>query len=208
MKGIIFIGGGGHCRSVIAAALRSGYEIAGILDMPEKVGSLVSGIKVIGSDDDVDKYADENKFVVTIGAIRDFTSRHRAISRIRESNGSFATIVSSQAFKADSAEIGSGSVVLNNAVINAEAKVGENVIVNTGAIVEHDSIIGDETHISTGAIVNGGCRIGARCFIGSGAIVVNGVSICNDVIVGAGAVVAKDISVPGVYVGVPARKIK
>jgi acetyltransferase-like isoleucine patch superfamily enzyme len=48
--------------------------------------------------------------------------------------------------------------------------------------------------------------IGARVSIGSGATILP-VSICSDVEIGAGAVVTRDIQVPGIYAGIPARRI-
>ena len=39
-KNLILIGGGGHCKSVIDVAESAGYNILGILGMPEEVGSL------------------------------------------------------------------------------------------------------------------------------------------------------------------------
>lgn len=50
-------------------------------------------------------------------------------------------------------------------------------------------------------------KIGNEVSIGSNATIMP-VSICDRVVIGAGAVVTKDISIPGVYVGNPARKIK
>ena len=38
MKPLILVGGGGHCKSVIEVAESAGYEILGVLDMPEDKG--------------------------------------------------------------------------------------------------------------------------------------------------------------------------
>ena len=62
--------------------------------------------------------------------------------------------------------------------------------------------------MAVGAILCGRTVIGNRCMIGAGAVVIDQIKICDDVTVGANAVVVKDITVPGTYVGNPARKIK
>lgn len=49
--------------------------------------------------------------------------------------------------------------------------------------------------------------IGNNVSIGSNATILP-VEICDNVVIGAGAVVTKNISVPGIYAGNPARKIK
>lgn len=50
-------------------------------------------------------------------------------------------------------------------------------------------------------------RIGDRVSIGSNATLLP-VSVCDDVVIGAGAVVTRDISLPGIYAGNPARRLR
>lgn len=50
-------------------------------------------------------------------------------------------------------------------------------------------------------------RIGSRVSIGSNATILP-VDVCDDVVIGAGAVVTRDITVPGIYVGNPARLLR
>lgn len=65
-------------------------------------------------------------------------------------------VIHSTSYVSRSASLGRVSVVLANAVLNAESEIGENVIVNTGAIVEHDCLVGDHCHIASGAVLGGG----------------------------------------------------
>ncbi|HBY15761.1 acetyltransferase [Sangeribacter muris] len=207
-KELILIGGGGHCRSVIEAVESSGRKIRGILDLPELIGTEVSGYPVIGSDDDISGFVDDCEFIVTIGSIENSVPRQKLHRRVKDAGGTLATVVASTAFLSPRASIGAGTVLLHQSVVNSAAKVGESVIVNTGAIIEHDASVGDLTHVSTGAKVNGACSVGARCFVGSGAVMVQGTSICDDVFLGAGSLLAKDAVLSGTYVGFPARKLK
>lgn len=208
MLDLILVGGGGHCRSVIEAAESTGRTIRGILDLPQFVGTEVSGYPVVGTDSDIARYVDDCEFIVTLGSIENTEPRLRLHRRIKEAGGRLATIVASTAFLSPRAQVGVGTVLLHQSVVNAAATVGESVIVNTGAIVEHDAWVGDLTHVSTGAKVNGACRVGARCFIGSGAVMVQGVATGDDVFVGAGSLLARNAPEAGTYVGFPARKVK
>lgn len=207
MKDLILVGGGGHCRSVIEAAESSGRKIRGILDLPQYLGTDVSGYPVVGNDDDIGKYVDDCEFLVTLGSIENSGPRCRLHARIKECGGNLAIVIASTAFVSPRARIGEGSVVLHQAVVNSMAEIGESVIVNSGAIVEHDASVGDLTHVSTGARVNGACRVGCRCFVGSGAVMVQGVEMGDDVFLGAGSLLAKNADKPGTYVGYPARKV-
>lgn len=52
-----------------------------------------------------------------------------------------------------------------------------------------------------------GVVIGDHCWIGTGATLISGARVANDIAVGACALVRGDLVEPGVYAGVPARRI-
>lgn len=209
MKPLILVGGGGHCKSVIEAAESAGYQILGVLDMPEEVGKQILSTKVIGTDDDIPTYVDKTVFVITVGFIKNPAVRIKLYNRIKEAGGKLATVIASTAHVSKYATLGEGTVVLHHAFVNAAAKVGNNVILNNFVNIEHDAVIGDQCHISTGAMVNGECKVGERCFIGSQSVLANCITVGDDIIVGAGSFVRKSISEKGIYAGNPAiLKIK
>lgn len=205
-KALILVGGGGHCKSVIDAALSAGFEVRGILDMPEKARTEVLGVEVVGTDDDVHKYVTDCRFVITVGQIKSAASRRRLAERIEAAGGEFATIVASTARVSPFARVGDGAVVLHGACVNADAVVGRHCIVNTCAVIEHDVEVGDFTHISTNSSVNGGAEIGDNCFIGSGTVVNQGVGVASGVVVASASLVNKSIRVAGIYAGVPVKR--
>ncbi len=209
MQNLILVGGGGHCKSVIDVAESAGYNILGILDMPEEVGKTVLGYKVVGTDDDIPQYVGKADFVITVGFIKNPTIRIRIFDRIKSAGGRLATIVAFTARVSKYAEVGEGTVVMHHAFVNAGAKIGRNCIINTFSNIEHDVHVGDQCHISTGTMVNGDCKIGERVFLGSQSVLANGISVGDDIIVGAGALVRKSITTKGIYFGNPAiLKIK
>jgi len=209
MKPLILIGGGGHCKSVIEAAESAGYQILGVLDVPEEVGKEILSTRVIGTDDDIPAYVGKAEYVITVGFIKNPNTRIKLYNKVKETGGKLATIIASTAHVSKYAEIGEGTVVMHQAFVNAGAKVGNNVILNTFTNIEHDAVIGDQCHISTGTMVNGDCKVGNNCFIGSQSVLANGITIGDDIIVGAGSLVRKSISERGIYSGNPAiLKIK
>ncbi len=209
MKGLILVGGGGHCKSVIDVAESAGYTILGILDMPGCVGTKVLGYPMLGTDDDIPAYVDKAEFVITVGFIKNPAVRIKLFNKVKEAGGKLATLIASTAHVSQYATIGEGTVVMHQAFVNAGAQVGSNVILNTFANIEHDAVIGDQCHISTGTMVNGDCKVGNNCFIGSQSVLANGVAIGDDIIVGAGSLVRKSIKEKGIYSGNPAiLKIK
>lgn len=203
-KNLILVGGGGHCKSVIEVAESAGYNILGILDMPEDVGNPVLDYKVIGTDDNIPDYVDKAEFVITVGFIKNPSIRIRIFDQIKDAGGRLATIVASTARVSKYAEIGEGTVVMHQTFVNAGARIGRNCIINTFCNVEHDAQVGDQCHISTGVMVNGDCKIGERVFVGSQSVLANGITIGDDIIVGAGSFVRKSILTKGIYSGNPA----
>ena len=210
MKSLILIGGGGHCKSVIEVAESAGYEIKGILDMPDEVGKeVLPGHKVIGTDDEIPQYVEECDFIITVGFIKNPALRIKLYNKVKAAGGRLATIIASTAHVSKYAELGEGTVIMHQAFVNAGAKIGDNCIINTFVNIEHDAEVGNQCHISTGTMVNGECKIGENCFIGSQSVCANCIEIASDIIVGAGSVVRKSIRVKGIYAGNPAiLKIK
>lgn len=208
-KNLILVGGGGHCKSVIEAAESAGYNILGVLDTPENVGKQVLAYSVIGTDDDIPQYVDKAEFVITVGFIKNPTTRIKLYNKVKAAGGRLATIIASTAHVSKYAELGEGTVIMHHAFVNAGAKIGDNCIINTFVNIEHDAEVGNQCHISTGTMVNGECKIGESCFIGSQSVCANCIEIASDIIIGAGSVVRKSIRVKGIYAGNPAiLKIK
>ncbi|HLP17298.1 MAG TPA: NeuD/PglB/VioB family sugar acetyltransferase [Bacteroidota bacterium] len=208
MEPILLIGGGGHCISCIEV-LKSvnKFEIIGILDKQEKVGTTVLNIPVIGTDDDIRVLSSRCKnFLLTMGQIRSAEKRMTLFRSIKASGGKFPVIMGSSAYVSSSAVIDEGTIIMHNVFINANARVGKHCIINTGALVEHEAVIGDFCHISTHAVVNGQAEIGDQSFIGSNAVIANNIVLPKGIIVSAGASILRAPTEPGVYIGNPAIK--
>lgn len=200
-KSLILIGGGGHCRSCIDVIEAEGkFKIAGIVDMPGKIGQKVLGHEITACDKDLKALAGRyGYFLVTIGQIKSPEKRVLAFERMKKFGAKFPVIVSPLAYVSRHARMGEGTIVMHNAFVNALAKIGNNCIINTGAVIEHDSAIGDHCHISTESIVNGECSVGERTFIGSNTVLANNISITKDAVIAAGLVVRKSIAKGGIY---------
>ena len=209
MREILLIGGGGHCSSCIEAIESTNdWIISGIVDTPERMGSTLLRYKFIGTDQDLSTLANRiPNMLVTVGQLKAPTLRMKLYNMAIDAGAFMPPITASSAVVSRRAHLGAGTVALHGAIVNVGARIGDNCILNTGCIVEHDCIIASHTHISTGAIINGDCEIGSEVMVGSGAIVRNGLKICNRVTLGAGTVVVRDILEPGVWIGIPARRI-
>ena len=161
MKSLYLVGAGGHSRSCIDVIEQMGvYHIKGLFDLPEKVGEDFCGYKILASDHEVAKYIDvDNYFLITIGQIKTSLMRQSIFMKLKDHRAQFATIVSPRAYIAKKTQIGEGTIIMHDVLVNTKASVGSNCIINSKALIEHDAQVGDHCHISTGAIINGGAVV-------------------------------------------------
>ena len=200
-KKLVIIGASGHGKVVADIALKNGYEISGFLD-DNNLLKAICGFPVLGRVFENYKYKENHEFIISIGNI---IIREKIA---QEYDVSWATLIHPTAVIGMDVQIGAGTVIMANAVLNPCTNIGQHCIINTGAIIEHDNKIKDFVHISPNAALAGTVEVGARSHIGAGACVKNNTMISDNVVVGVGAAVVKDIKEAGVYVGVPVRRIK
>lgn len=197
---VVIIGASGHGKVIADIILKSGDSVVGFLDDNPDLGAEFIGFPVLGKVFEATNYQ-EYKFVIAIGNAEIRERIANELDVIWHTAIHPTAVISSIGV-----EIGEGTVVMANAIINSDAKVGKHCIINTGAIVEHDNRIEDFAHISVGAKLAGNVTIGRKTWIGIGAQVIQGKCIGAETVVGAGATVIGDIEEKGTYVGVPAQK--
>ena len=119
--------------------------------------------------------------------------------------------------------IGDGSFVGPFVEIQRGVTIGKRCRIQSHSFICELVTIGDDCFISHGAMfindsfVSGGpaaerqlwrqTKLGNRVSIGTNTTILP-VTICDHVVIGAGAVVTRDITVPGFYVGNPARLLR
>lgn len=201
-ESVIIIGASGHGKVIADIVIKSGDKVVGFLDDNIEKGTLVSGIEVLGSVPDYVKWKDCS-FVIGIG--NPYT-REKIYDRMLVNW--YTAIHPTAVISSLDVEIGDGTVVMANAVINSNAKIGKHCIINTAAVVEHDNVLGDYVHLSPNVALAGNVKIGKNTHIGIGSQVIQGITIASDVTIGAGATVVRNIEEKGTYVGIPTKKIK
>lgn len=201
-KAVLF-GCGGHARSIVNTLLEFINDLSVLL---------------------VDENADQNEFILNCKVVNqyelgksDFYIVAVGDNNKREKIYQFLTnkyerqclsVISKYAVLGLNVMIGRGTFIAANVYIGPQVDIGNNTIINTGSVVEHEVKIGNNTHIAPNTTICGRTVIGNNVLVGAGSVVVDKLTICDDVVIGAGSVVRKDIFEPGVYVGVPAKRIK
>jgi sugar O-acyltransferase (sialic acid O-acetyltransferase NeuD family) len=140
---------------------------------------------VIGCDSDLFHLVQIYKYaLITIGQIKSSEHRISLYERALGLGFQLPVNVSPRAHVSRHATVGSGTIIMHGAIVNAGARIGNNCIINSRALVEHDAIVEDHCHISTGAILNGGVSVGSGSFVGSGSVIKQGVTVGRNCLIG------------------------
>ncbi len=201
---LLIIGASGHGKVVADIAIKMNkWKSIAFLDDDKSIKSSM-GLEIIGTSDDV--FAHINDYEIFVG-IGNNTTRQRFHEMLETFGASIPVLIHSNAVIGPHIDIGVGTVVMAGAIINCCTKIGKGCIVNTGSTIDHDNNIGDFVHISPGAHLAGTVYVGRGSWLGIGSVVSNNINITSGCQVGAGSVVVKDVTEPGVYVGVPVRRV-
>lgn len=92
----------------------------------------------------------------------------------------------------DARKIGTGTIALQNVVVDVGCELGDGNIIYNGSLVAHHTKLGNFNFVSVCTCVAGDVNINDHCFIGANATVRNGLYIADYTLVGAGVCVTKD----------------
>lgn len=202
---IFVFGASGHAKVVIDIIERQGlYEIVFLADDHLALkGQYVYGYPIIGGKEDL-LVSGVRRGIVAIGSNR---ARRAVAGWLRDNAFDLVSAVHPSAQLARGVIIGSGSVVMAGAIINADSIIGQDVIVNTRAGIDHDNTIGDGVHIAPGTTLCGTVNVGDESFICAGATIIPNLTIGSNVTVGAGSTVIRAVADGVTVVGSPAKQI-
>ena len=114
-------------------------------------------------------------------------------------------------------KIGSNVYVDSYVKSSGSNKIGSNVTLRFNATIAREVVIEDDVFISPNVMTiysdhkgesHPGTVIGKGCHIGTNAVINHGLKIAPHTVVGALSLVTKNILSPGIYIGIPAIKIK
>lgn len=205
---ILLLGAGGHARVCIDVLEREGrFAVAGLVGLPEEVGTRILGYPVLGTDADLPTLlGDYTHALITVGQIKTPEPRMRLFDLLEQGGCALPVVVSPRAYVSAHATLGAGTIVMHGAVVNAGAVVGRNCIINSQSLVEHDAVIADHCHIATAAAINSGVHIGVGTFIGSNSSVRQCINIGERCLIGMGQRVLADCAA-GTHVPTPKTRL-
>jgi sugar O-acyltransferase (sialic acid O-acetyltransferase NeuD family) len=188
----VLIGNGGHAREVMA---QMGIKLECFVD-EEYVDNETSPLSKL----------DPNIHIAMI-VVANSKDRYDIAQRLPKET-KFFSFIHPTALIMNNVEIGDGSFIGAYSILTTNIKIGKHTILNRSNHIGHDCIIGDYFSAMPGAIVSGNVIISDIVYMGNNSSIRERLSIHSSSTIGMNSAVVKNISEPGVYVGVPAKKIK
>jgi sugar O-acyltransferase (sialic acid O-acetyltransferase NeuD family) len=209
-KPLIILGAGGHAKVLIDIIRQSeSYYLEAVIGQEHEANDTILDFPILKGDQYLLEYKNKGILLIANG-VGGYTSNEKRIEIYRkliEMGFDIINLIHSSTVIAPSVKMGKGIVIYPGVSINSDVQIGNNVIIATGADIDHEAQIYDHVIVSTGVSIGAGTIIEEGTILGVGAKTVPRLNICQSVLVGAGAVVTRDIIEPGVYVGIPARKV-
>lgn len=169
-KSLLILGAGGHGKVVLdVAKSMQCYETIHFLDDGKEVGEQVLGHEVIGKIAACSHHS--KQYTDGIVALGNNEVRIELTRKLKALGYHIPILIHPTSVVSQYVNIKEGTVIMPQAVINADAKIGEACIINTSAIIEHDCTVGDGSHIAYRAVLGGGAKVGSEVLVDIGAVV-------------------------------------
>jgi sugar O-acyltransferase (sialic acid O-acetyltransferase NeuD family) len=211
MKNIVLIGGGNQAHYTIDIIEKEGkYNIVGIIDSIQEIGSDRFGYKILGRQENLKELISLYNIKGGIISIGDNWSRYYVYNQIINliPDFNFVNAIHPSVVIGNTTELGVGIVAMAGCIFNPKAKIGNFTFFATGAQVEHDNEIGDFASISAGSLTGGYVKLGKFSAITLGVTVMDRIEIGENTVVGAGSLVIKSLPDNILAYGNPAKIIR
>lgn len=208
-KKIIIFGAGNQAKIIANEILKKNknkviYFVDKKLNQNKKK---IMGIEVISLEEAKKKQKKFNFGIIGVGDLilrkKIYTNCKKTFPKLK-----WLTFISGGAKVDPSVQIGEGSFIMRESIINLNAKIGKHCLINTSALIEHDCKLGNFVNCGPRATLLGNVKVGDRTQLGSNCTIIENSKIEKDVVIGASSFVNKDCQNNSLYFGIPAKKIK
>ncbi|GGF13910.1 acetyltransferase [Subtercola lobariae] len=208
MADVILIGTSSLAReavNVVRAA--STLDPIGFLDdSPERWGTLVAGLPVLGGLDSAAEHPDALLLIcVTAG-----TTRSRLAARLREfdvDDDRYATAVHPSVELPRGCRVSPGSLLFAGVVMTSDVSIGRHVMVLPNVSFSHGNRVQSFATIGAGVAVGAGARIGEEATVGMNASIRDRVRVGRRATLAMGSALFRDLPPGETWLGVPAAPV-
>jgi len=209
MDKLLIIGGGDLAKQICHhLSSDSKVNIIGFVDDTVRIGDKRFGQKCLGKLKDIPDLFENKAFDKLVCGIgyKHLDFRKKLFEKL--SDFLFYSFVDNHSIIDKSVKLGKGIFISPGVVLEQNVCIGDNVFIYNSVSISHDSKIGANSFLAPCVAIAGFVKIGENCNIGINSTIINNLEIVDNVQTGGGTVVIENISLPGLYVGNPARFLR
>ncbi|MBE0515245.1 acetyltransferase [Sulfurimonas sp.] len=155
--------------------------------------NILFGIKVVSLEEIQEKYPPKDyKVLLAMGYNNVNQDRECMYQKVKSLKYEIITYIHKDAKVYNDFNIGEGSIILANTVVEPFAKIGKNSVVWANCTIGHHAEVEDNCWIASGSTIAGEAKIGSNSFLGVGVTVVNQVRVGKLNIIGANVLVSSN----------------
>lgn len=212
---VVIVGAGGLGREVLQwsratheAAAGGDLRVIGFVDdNPERIGTLVHGLPILGDIAWLASRPRESRPLGVLVGVGNTAAKRSIVERLIVANVVWPTLIHQTAIIGEAVQIGAGSIICPGVTISTDIVLGSFCTVDRHATIGHDVVIGDYVTLAPCVCLSGNVTIETGAQIYTSATVIPGMTVGEWTVVGAGATVTKDLPGHCVAVGTPARPV-
>ncbi|AXJ01657.1 sugar O-acyltransferase, sialic acid O-acetyltransferase NeuD family [Cyclonatronum proteinivorum] len=196
MSSVIIIGGGGHAAELdeyIRYANRVGVskiQLTGVIDdNPKAYDQYHFDCPFLGN---ISEHEVQNDVQYIVG-IANLKYRAPITQRFIDAGATFLTFVHPSAYVAESAIIGTGSVIAPNVNLGPMTTIGAFNMINARCSIGHDTKIGNFNFLSPNVCFSGGTQVGDGNLFGINSATIPGIKVGNRNKIMAGMILEKNV---------------
>jgi sugar O-acyltransferase (sialic acid O-acetyltransferase NeuD family) len=210
MSKLYIVGTAGLAREIADTLrfsnLKNHYFCGFISETESDIGTNIGNHQVVGSDTHL-PFNNKEEVNLVIGIGRTKTRSKVANFYEHLKNCRFPNVVNENAQISPTLQCGYGNIFLHQAFVSTNVSIGNFNLFNWFVSVGHDATVGSGCVVNPHAHLSGYSKLGDNILIGTHASVLENCSIVSNTLIGAGAVVTRSITIPGTYIGIPAKQI-
>ncbi len=165
-------------------------------DTPEKLGSVIFNIPVVGKVDPLSILNDfeNNKFDVIINSVSTSIPFRKSIyEKLKEHRIPFANLIHRSAIIGFNVNLGEGNVILADVVVGASTKIGNDNFISAKCNIEHHNTLGSHSTFGPNVVTSGSVDISDSVKFGTGIFIEPKISVGNNSVIASGSIVTRNI---------------